>query len=540
MRQIKLLLLIGSILLCFARIGYSQNIPDINKSANDKTNLSISVQHRVVFMGNSITEGWGQIDPNFFAEKPYINSGISGQTTTQMLERYNRDVINFLPTVVVILAGTNDIAGNGGSTTVKRIQANIVSMAQQAKSNGIKVVLCSVLPVYKYPWNESVNPIDSITSLNNLLKIYAQENEMIYADYYSPMVNEQKGLKSDYTSDGVHPNLAGYKVMEPIAEEAIAKAMLLAGIDPLVTQNNVVVTNITMSPTTLSLEKKDSKQLYTRLTPLNAISDITWSSDNEAVATVNSTGLVTAKTGGTATITVFSANNNKTASCRVTAIDNGFDKFEAENATLGGFGTRLVKDQDGYSGTGFIAPFGNNGDYIQFSIAGATAGSQNITLRYAAADGATIHLFVNGTKIKQVTLANTGCWGCWTDNDDEVTLNDGNNVIKYKQDASDGGHINIDYLAVRNIRTGIIETPNDEDEIILYPNPLSIGSMKIKLPEDASQLSIFDIAGKKVYQEKILKKEFLMDHSIFKSEGLYLVNILTPNRTINKKIIVTK
>lgn len=540
MRQLKSTLLIILTLLFFQQSGYSQDLPNLNyyKVANKKNSLLASHKHRVVFMGNSITQGWSETDPAFFAGKPYINSGISGQTTTQMLERFNRDVVNYLPTVVVILAGTNDIAGNGGSITVKRIHANIVSMAQLAKTNGIQVVLCSVLPVYKYPWSQSVNPIDSISSLNNLIKNYAQENEIIYADFYAPMVNDQKGLKSQYSGDGVHPNLSGYRVMNPIVEEAIDKAKLLAGIDPLVSQNDVLVTDITMSPTVLNMDKNEFKQLYARLTPLNAISDITWSSDNEEVATVSSTGLVTAKSGGTATITVTSANNNKTATCAVTVYNSDFTKFEAENATLSG--VSLVKDQQGYSGTGFVAPFGNAGNSVQFSISGAEAGSQYITLRYAAADGAAIHLYINGTMIRQVTLPATGCWGCWTDKEDEVTLNAGNNIIKYQKAAGDWGHINIDYLAVRNIKTAITEIPNNENDISVFPNPLSKEPLSIKLPDDAILLTIFDVTGSIIYKEPVQTKELLINQSVFNADGVYIINVVKSKGTINKKVTVIK
>jgi len=542
MKQLKFYFSIILILLFFGESGFAQNLTNLNyyKAANVKTGMQASGENRVVFMGNSITQGWSEIDPAFFNGKPYINSGISGQTTSQMLSRFETDVINFLPTVVVILAGTNDIAGNGGPTTVKKILGNIASMAQLAKTNGIEVVLCSVLPVYKYPWAQSVNPIDSISSLNSLLKTYAQENDMIYADFYSTMVNEQKGLKAEYSADGVHPNLAGYNVMNPIVEEAIGKAMLLAGIDPLVTQNDVVVTNITMSPTALSLDKNDSRQLYARLTPLNAISDITWSSTNESVATVNSAGLVTAKAAGNATITVTAANNNKTATCDVTVNDNGLTKFEAESATLSG--VNLTKDQQGYSGTGFVAPFGNSGNYVQFSIKGATAGSQDIILRYATADGASIHLYVNGTLIRKVTLASTGSWGGWTDKVDNVTLNAGNNTIKYQKDADDGGYINVDYLALSNIKTGIIEISNNEKEsdISLSPNPLSTGALSIKLPEGTVKIFITDAAGKIIYQKQVKQKEYLIDRSVFKSEGVYVVNVVTTKNSMNKKVIVIK
>ncbi len=448
MRQLTKIILTILILLGFCKPGYSS-----------------SIEHRVVFMGNSITEGWGVIYPAFFEGKPYINSGIGGQTTSQMLGRFQRDVLNYLPTVVVILAGTNDIAGNGGATTVKNIHANIASMAQLAKTNGSKVVLCSVLPVYRYPWSQSVNPIDSISSLNSLLEAYAQENDMIYADYYSSMVDEQKGLKSQYSSDGVHPNLAGYMVMEPIAEEAIDKAKKLAGIDPSVTPGDV--TDITVSPTKISLDKNDIKQLYARLTPLNALSDITWSSSNEEVATVSSTGLMIAKGGGTATISVHSANNNKIATCEVTVIDNGYTKFEAENATLNGI--NVVTDQAGYSGTGFVASFGDPGDYVQFTVTGVEAGRHDIIVRYATETGCPLKLIVNGVLVEQINLKNTGSWGSWTNHVSYATLTAGTNTIRYEK-PSGGTQLNMDYISLTVETpiavTGVEVTPGTADIIL--------------------------------------------------------------------------
>lgn len=182
-------------------------------------------EKRVVFMGNSITEGWSRFYPDFFSGKPYINRGISGQTTPQMLVRFRSDVINLKPAVVVILAGTNDIAGNTGPSTLEMIEDNIISMAELARANGIKVVLSSVLPAFDYPWKPGLNPAEKIAALNEMIKTYAKKNGIVYLDYYSSMVNEKKGLKDEYTYDGVHPNEAGYKVMAPLAEEAIAKAL---------------------------------------------------------------------------------------------------------------------------------------------------------------------------------------------------------------------------------------------------------------------------------------------------------------------------
>ncbi|MCC8407547.1 SGNH/GDSL hydrolase family protein [Mucilaginibacter sp. UR6-1] len=182
-------------------------------------------EDRVVFMGNSITQGWSDKDPEFFKGKPYINRGIGGQTTPQMLLRFRPDVINLKPKVVVILAGTNDIAGNTGPTSEETIVGNIQSMALLAQHYGIKVVLSSILPVYDYPWRRGLNPVPKIASVNKSLKEFAAANKMVYLDYFTPMVDEQQGLKKELTYDGVHPNEAGYKVMEPLAEAAIKAAL---------------------------------------------------------------------------------------------------------------------------------------------------------------------------------------------------------------------------------------------------------------------------------------------------------------------------
>jgi len=182
-------------------------------------------ESRVVFMGNSITEGWVNMDPDFFKGKPYVGRGISGQTTPQMLVRFRQDVIDLKPTVVVILAGTNDIAGNTGPTTLEQIMANIASMAELAKANNIKVILSSVLPAFDYPWKPGLEPAEKIFALNKMIKEYAGKNAFVYLDYFSAMADERKGLKANLGYDGVHPNLEGYKVMEPLAEKAIEEAL---------------------------------------------------------------------------------------------------------------------------------------------------------------------------------------------------------------------------------------------------------------------------------------------------------------------------
>lgn len=192
---------------------------------NAKVEAPKAGEKRVVFMGNSITIGWASQNPAFFVGKPYINRGISGQTTPQMLIRFRPDVIDLHPKVVVILAGTNDIAGNTGYTPIPTIFGNIVSMAELAKANGIKVVLSSVLPVYDYPWRKGLDPVGKIADLNQRIKEYAAKNGCVYLDYYSAMVDEQKGLQKALTYDGVHPNKDGYLVMGPLAEKAIATAL---------------------------------------------------------------------------------------------------------------------------------------------------------------------------------------------------------------------------------------------------------------------------------------------------------------------------
>ena len=195
------------------------------KDDNAKIGLPASGEKRIVFMGNSITEGWINSCPDFFAGKSFVNRGIGGQTTPQMLVRFRPDVINLKPAVVVILAGTNDIAGNTGPSTLEMIMDNLISMAELAKANQIKVVLSSVLPVFDYPWKSGLQPAEKIIALNAMIKTYAEKNGLVYLDYFSATVDERKGLKKELSGDGVHPNLAGYKIMEPLAEAAIQKAL---------------------------------------------------------------------------------------------------------------------------------------------------------------------------------------------------------------------------------------------------------------------------------------------------------------------------
>ena len=191
------------------------------KEENAKLGPAKPGEDRIVFMGNSITAGWSRIHPEFFAGKPYVNRGIGGQTTPQMLIRFKQDVIDLKPKVVVILAGINDIAHNTGPTTLEAIMDNISAMALLAKANGARVILSSVLPAFDFPWRPGLEPAEKVIALNRLIKDFADKNEIHYLDYFSSLVDSRKGLKKEYSNDEVHPTLAGYKVMEPLVEKAI-------------------------------------------------------------------------------------------------------------------------------------------------------------------------------------------------------------------------------------------------------------------------------------------------------------------------------
>lgn len=180
-------------------------------------------EDRVVFMGDSITDFWA-LDRSF-PGKPYLNRGISGQTTPQMLLRFRQDVIALRPRAVVILGGTNDIAGNTGPMTPEMTKDNLMSMTELAKAHGIRVVLASILPAYDFPWRPGLQPSVKIAALNTWIKEYAARNHCVYLDYYSAMVDRRPGLNAALTSDGVHPNAAGYAVMAPLAQQAMSQAL---------------------------------------------------------------------------------------------------------------------------------------------------------------------------------------------------------------------------------------------------------------------------------------------------------------------------
>lgn len=194
------------------------------RDADQKMDPPAAGEGRVVFMGDSITQGW-KLEQSF-PGKPYVNRGISGQSSSQMLLRFRQDVIDLQPKVVVLLAGTNDIAENTGPVTLGQVEGNLKSMAQLATANGIRVVLCSVLPATHFWWHpELKDPAPRIAALNKRIRSYAAEKGFVYVDFYSAMADPAGGLPKKLSPDGVHPSPAGYAVMAPLAESGIEKAL---------------------------------------------------------------------------------------------------------------------------------------------------------------------------------------------------------------------------------------------------------------------------------------------------------------------------
>ena len=204
-------------LLLMSTLFFAQDFA--NYARYEKDNVKVKSQNTVpnaVFMGDSITEGWVNNDPKFFTNNNFVGRGISGQTTSQMLLRFREDVINLKPKKVVILAGTNDIAQNNGPISLDKIFGNIISMAELAKANKIKVVICSVLPAYDYPWRKGLEPANKVIALNELLKDYSIKNHISYVDYHTPLKDKDNGLPIELAPDGIHPNKIGYEKMEKI------------------------------------------------------------------------------------------------------------------------------------------------------------------------------------------------------------------------------------------------------------------------------------------------------------------------------------
>jgi len=199
---------------------YSQIDPEIMdaKGQNEVT---------VVFMGNSIIQGWKQADPDFFSDPKLLNRGIGGQTTPQMLSRFEKDVLDVNPKAVLILAGTNDIAGNTGEITLTEIRDNIDEMAQMASKNQIQVILCSVLPAFDYPWRAGRRPDEKIPALNQLIRELAEAQNLYYLDFFAVMADDRNGLPKDLAEDGVHPTYKGYSVMRNLTLEAFKELKLI-------------------------------------------------------------------------------------------------------------------------------------------------------------------------------------------------------------------------------------------------------------------------------------------------------------------------
>jgi len=213
-------------------IGFTTEAQDwanLERFREDNAKLAAprTCDDRVVFMGNSITQGWIDMIPEFFTGRHYINRGIGGQTTPQMLIRFRQDVIHLNPKVVVILAGINDIAGNTGPSSLEMIEDNLHSMTELAQANGIEVVLCSVLPAIDFPWRPGMGPAGKVVELNKRIEAYASMKGAVYCDYFTAMVDERNGLPAELSGDGVHPNEAGYSIMAPLVEKAIARALLM-------------------------------------------------------------------------------------------------------------------------------------------------------------------------------------------------------------------------------------------------------------------------------------------------------------------------
>lgn len=215
------------LLLSVSAMAQNKDWPGIRRyeKANAELPAPAKGEKRVVYMGDSITDFWVSNDSTFFKSNNYIDRGISGQTTGQMLVRFREDVIDLKPAAVVILAGINDIAENNGPEKMSEIFGNIVSMAELARANKIKVVISSVLPAAAFPWRPNIDPKDKVKELNELLKDYAAKNNIVYLDYFSVMADANRGLSPELAKDGIHPTLAGYKIMEPLAKKAVEKAL---------------------------------------------------------------------------------------------------------------------------------------------------------------------------------------------------------------------------------------------------------------------------------------------------------------------------
>ena len=218
----KLILLIA---LALPALLTAQQRDWANYGRYAEANAQLTTPPAVVFMGNSITDGWDNAHPEFFTANNFACRGIGGQVTGQMLCRFRADVINLHPQAVVILAGTNDLAQNTGYISLEHILDNIQSMAELARANGIRPVLCSVLPAGDFPWRPGLEPAQKIVRLNAMIRAYAEREGIPYVDYHTPMAAADGSMIAEYTYDGVHPTEAGYRVMERILPPVVERAL---------------------------------------------------------------------------------------------------------------------------------------------------------------------------------------------------------------------------------------------------------------------------------------------------------------------------
>lgn len=225
--RLLLLPLLGLSLTTLAQENYSDDWAALSHYRKENATIPApkSGEGRVVFLGSSIFENWKKAVPEFFSGRPYYDRGISGQISPQLLVRFRQDVIGLKPKAVIILAGSNDLAGNTGHVTNESILDNIASMAELARLHHIEVILCAYLPVSEFPWRKGMEPAQKIIALNHLITAYAKANNFTLLDYFSPLVDEHNGQKAELTLDGVHPNVAGYKIMAGVTEQAIQKAL---------------------------------------------------------------------------------------------------------------------------------------------------------------------------------------------------------------------------------------------------------------------------------------------------------------------------
>ena len=213
----KKFLLFAAVMLIGIYAHAQEKYPDWAKFYRySDANAAVTAKPRAVFMGDSITDNWLKKDADFFTSNNFAGRGISGQTTSHILVRFRRDVIDLAPKYVVILAGTNDIAKNNGDITLENILGNIESMCELAKAHKIKPIICSVLPAAAYRWRKEIKPADEIVKLNRMLYEYAKSKKIPYVDYHSVLKDENNGLPEVHAADGVHPNIDCYKIMENI------------------------------------------------------------------------------------------------------------------------------------------------------------------------------------------------------------------------------------------------------------------------------------------------------------------------------------